>query len=179
MIITLLDLGVISWLFQITSWLTLAGLTGCCVLCWLFILKHRTDRKITSAIVVFKSFLRTGSLVKHVVLTSAVIQFATLIVMIAVARLLGIEVGFFVLFGIMAGSLLVSRLPISVAGWGVREGVLVSFLSAYGVAAEKAFATSIIYGLTELIAAMLALLISSVVPLFVRFFPTQQSSGHQ
>ena len=43
----------------------------------------------------------------------------------------------------MAASLLASRLPISVAGWGVREGVLVSFLSAYGVTAEKAFCSFI------------------------------------
>ena len=70
--------------------------------------------------------------------------------MIATAKILDIEIGFFSLFGIMAASLLASRLPISVAGWGVREGVLVSFLSAYGVIAEKAFATSVIYGLTEL-----------------------------
>ena len=83
------------------------------------------------------------------------------------------------LFGIMVASLIASRLPISVAGWGVREGVMVSFLSAYGVSAEKAFATSVIYGLAELAAAMLALLISSVVPVFSRFFSTQPSSEHQ
>ena len=61
---------------------------------------------------------------------------------------------------------------------GVREGVLVSFC-AYGVATEKAFATSVIYGITELAAAMLALLIGSAVPVFFRFFPTQSSSEHQ
>ena len=64
----------------------------------------------------------------------------------------------------MAASLIASRLPISVAGWGVREGVLVSFLSAYGIAAEEAFAMSVIYGLAELAAALLALLIGSAVP---------------
>ena len=90
--------------------------------------------------------------------------------MIVTAKILGIEIGAFSLFGIMAASLLASRLPISVAGWGVREGVLVSFLSAYGVAAEKAFATSVIYGITELAAAMLALLIGSAVPVFLDFF---------
>ena len=97
--------------------------------------------------------------------------------MIVTAKILGIRLGLS-LFGIMAASLLASRLPISVAGWGVREGVLVSFLSAYGVAAEKAFATSVIYGLIELAAAMLALLIGSAVPVFLDF-PTQSSSEHQ
>ena len=48
-----------------------------------------------------------------------------------------------------------------------------------GVAAEKAFATSVIYGLAELAAAMLALLIGAAVPVLFRFFPTQSPSGHQ
>ena len=124
-------------------------------------------------------FLRANGLISRVVFTSLVIQFVTLTVMIATAKILGIEIGFFSLFGIMAASLLVSRLPISVAGWGVREGVLISFLSTYGVAAETAVATSVIYGLTELAAAMLALLIGYAVPVFFRFFSTQSSSEHQ
>ena len=120
--------------------------------------------KFASAFALFQSFLRANGLISRVVFTSLIIQFVTLAVMIATAKILGIEIGVFSLFGIMAASLLASRLPISVAGWGVREGVLVSFLSAYGVAAEKAFATSVIYGLAELAAAMLALLIGSAVP---------------
>ena len=135
--------------------------------------------KFASAFALFLSFWHANGLISRVVFTSLIIQFVTLAVMIVTAKILGIEIGAFSLFGIMAASLLASRLPISVAGWGVREGVLVSFLSAYGVATEKAFATSVIYGMTELAAAMLALLIGSAVPVFFRFFPTQSSSEHQ
>ena len=90
--------------------------------------------------------------------------------MIVTAKTLGISIGIFSLFGIMAASLVASRLPISVAGWGVREGILVGFLGAFGVAPEKAFATSVIYGLAELAMTVLALLIGSAVPVLLDFF---------
>jgi len=147
------------------------------LLFWVFIQKYTLT--FASTFAQLQYFWHANGLISRVVFTSLIIQFATLAVMIATAKILGIEIGVFSLFGIMAASLMASRLPISVAGWGVREGVLVSFLSAYGVAAEKAFATSVIYGLTELAAAMLALLISSAAPVFFRFFPTQSSSEHQ
>ena len=177
LIITLASLRGIVWLPQNAIWLTLVAVIGFFLLCWVFIQKH--EMKFASAFALFQSFGRANGLISRVVLTSLIIQFATLAVMIATAKILGIEIGAFSLFGIMAASLMASRLPISVAGWGVREGVLVSFLSAYGVAAEKAFATSVVYGITELAAAMLALLIGSAVPVFFRFFPTQSSSEHQ
>ena len=176
-IITLASLDGIVWLSPTTIWLVLLGLTGFLLLCWGLIRKYAV--KFAAAFALFLSFWRSNGLLSRVVFTSLIIQFVTLAVMIATAKILDIEIGVFSLFGIMAASLLVSRLPISVAGWGVREGLLVSFLGAYGITAEKAFATSVIYGLTELAAAMLALLIGSAVPVFFRFFPTQSSSERQ
>ena len=90
------------------------------LLCWVFIQKH--TMKFASAFALFQSFLCANGLISRVVFTSLIIQFVTLAVMIATAKILDIEIGIFSLFGIMAASLLVSRLPISVAGWGVREG---------------------------------------------------------
>ena len=177
LIITLLSLGRIDWLSPLTIWLTLVVVIVLFLLLWVFIQKFTLT--FVSAFSQFQYFWHANGLISRVVFTSLIIQSVTLAVMIVTAKILGIKIGAFSLFGIMAASLLASRLPISVAGWGVREGVLVSFLSAYGVAAEKAFATSVIYGITELAAAMLALLIGSAVPVFFRFFPTQSSSEHQ
>lgn len=53
----------------------------------------------------------------------------------------------FLIFPLM---LLISMLPFSFAGWGIREGVLVWLLSQYGIAAEQAFAVSIVYGVLQL-----------------------------
>lgn len=171
---TLALLGGMFWLPQMALWLALMAVFGLFLLCLFF--KQKLAMKFELAFKFLKSVLRANGLISSVVFTSLIIQLVTLAVMIATAKILDIEIGVFSLFGIMAASLMASRLPISVAGWGVREGVLVGFLSAYGVAAEKAFATSVIYGLAELAAAMIALLIGSAVPTLVRFFPIQSSS---
>lgn len=44
--------------------------------------------------------------------------------------------------------MVVSAIPISVAGWGVREGAMVAAFSLTGMPAETAFATSLLFGLT-------------------------------
>jgi glycosyltransferase 2 family protein len=43
-------------------------------------------------------------------------------------------------------STLAATIPISVAGWGIREGTLVYLFGLYGIRADTAFAVSILYG---------------------------------
>jgi uncharacterized protein (TIRG00374 family) len=49
---------------------------------------------------------------------------------------------------------LAGALPISFAGWGVREGILVFALTFYGVPTEQSLAIAIVFGLAQLIAAI-------------------------
>jgi len=42
--------------------------------------------------------------------------------------------------------MLLAMLPISVAGWGVREGAMVVAMGLLGVAREDALATSVLFG---------------------------------
>jgi uncharacterized membrane protein YbhN (UPF0104 family) len=49
---------------------------------------------------------------------------------------------------------LLMTVPVSVAGWGVREGVMVVGLGYAGMDAEKAVALSILYGLLLLVVAL-------------------------
>ena len=177
LILTLASIRGIVLLPQISTWIVLGIVILFFALCWVFIQKYAIT--FVSVFTLFRSFFRANGLITEVIFTSLIIQFVTLAVMIGTAKIFSIEIGVFSLFGIMAASLIASRLPISIAGWGVREGVLVSFLSAYGIAAEEAFAMSVIYGLAELAAALLALLIGSAVPIIFIFFPTQSTSEHQ
>jgi uncharacterized membrane protein YbhN (UPF0104 family) len=52
----------------------------------------------------------------------------------------------------LAGLIMV--IPISIAGWGVREGVMVVGFGYLGVAPEAALALSILYGLLMLVVAL-------------------------
>jgi uncharacterized membrane protein YbhN (UPF0104 family) len=49
----------------------------------------------------------------------------------------------------------IAMLPISVAGWGVREGTVIFAFASFGVSAEIAFGTSIIYALIMLAVGLL------------------------
>ena len=47
--------------------------------------------------------------------------------------------------------MLLSSLPISFAGWGLREGAMIIALGVYGVSQEKALALSLVYGMLHLV----------------------------
>ena len=144
--------------------------------CWFGLRHHPVVKKTISLVYVVFGSARAAGLATQVVLTSLVIQLTTLFVMTLIARAIGIDIDLILLIGIMAASLLASRLPISIAGWGVREGLSVSLFGAFGVSAEPALATSILYGLTELAAAMVAVLTTFAGVPLVKFFVKQPSS---
>jgi uncharacterized membrane protein YbhN (UPF0104 family) len=52
------------------------------------------------------------------------------------------------------GAMLASAIPISVAGWGVREGALIVLFGAYGVPADKTFAISVLFGACMVVASL-------------------------
>lgn len=67
---------------------------------------------------------------------------------------LGMQVRFLdglVLFPIV---LFLSLLPISVSGWGVREGAMVAALSVVGVPAHQSLALSVLYGLSLIVVGL-------------------------
>jgi uncharacterized membrane protein YbhN (UPF0104 family) len=50
--------------------------------------------------------------------------------------------------------LLLSMLPISMSGWGVREGAMIVAFGLVGVASEQSLAVSILFGITLLLASL-------------------------
>lgn len=55
---------------------------------------------------------------------------------------------------VLGGAMLVSLLPVSLGGWGVREASVVVLFSALGVAPERALAMSVAFGLLQLLVAL-------------------------
>jgi len=50
--------------------------------------------------------------------------------------------------------LMITSLPISFAGWGLREGAMIIALGVYGVSQETAIALSLVYGILHLVSAV-------------------------
>ena len=157
LVIIIISLGDFFWLPEIVALLSLLVLL-CGGVLGLFLLRKQSYLKnVTEVFDVSRDGWKTSGVISQVLVTSFVIQLTTLSIMTVITRTIGIEISLTVIFGVMALALLASRLPISVAGWGVREGVAISLFAIFGVSADLALATSIVYGLTELFAAILAL----------------------
>jgi len=67
---------------------------------------------------------------------------------------LGLTITFDQWFIVVPTVLLISMLPISVGGWGVREGVMVVALHGLGVPSEEALLSSILFGLCAVTATL-------------------------
>lgn len=88
---------------------------------------------------------RPGRLVTLLVLSTA-LQALNVLAIYVVAAGLGVRVDLAMLLVLVPPVLFLSMMPISFAGWGVREGAMVAALSSVGVPASQALALSISYG---------------------------------
>jgi glycosyltransferase 2 family protein len=64
------------------------------------------------------------------------------------ARSVGVQISMLEVFTTIPLALVMSAVPISLAGWGLREGAMVAVLSLVHVEAHSAFAISVLFGLT-------------------------------
>lgn len=73
---------------------------------------------------------------------------------IFVTQALDIHIGLVESLVLFPPIILVGMLPFTIAGWGVREGVLVILLGFIGIPGEEALAISIVFGMALLIGAL-------------------------
>ncbi len=67
---------------------------------------------------------------------------------------LGLQIGFPTCIVLVGGSVLLSVLPISLGGWGVREVSMVTLFGAAGASGERALALSLLWGLLPLLVSL-------------------------
>jgi uncharacterized protein (TIRG00374 family) len=94
--------------------------------------------------------MRSASLVGLMVATALVGQAVAILAGFALARALALPLTLADCTATLPPALLISLLPVSLGGWGVREGALVTLLGFYGVASELALMLSILFGLALL-----------------------------
>jgi len=100
-----------------------------------------------------KMFLRPGPLVR--VLAWSLLGHVNLTLIVFVLGLgLGLEITWLDCLALFPPVVLVTTLPVSIAGWGVREGAMVAAFSVVGVPVEGAFALSILVGLMSVVMSL-------------------------
>ncbi len=89
-----------------------------------------------------------------VVSTAILVHLLSIVGIWLLARALDLHVGVLALATTVPVALLAASVPISIGGWGVREGVLVELLAAQGIAADSGLALSVLFGLALALASL-------------------------
>jgi uncharacterized membrane protein YbhN (UPF0104 family) len=90
--------------------------------------------------------LRRPALLIALLLFSTALQALNVLAIWVIALGLGVQIDLAMCLVLIPPVIFLAMMPISVAGWGVREGVMVAALSTVGVPASEALALSISYG---------------------------------
>ncbi len=90
----------------------------------------------------------------HVLGLSIANQILMVLVMYALATGLSIDIEISMLLVLIPPVILASLLPISFAGWGVREGAMIAMLGTVGVPPESALVLSVAFGFLTLIISL-------------------------
>lgn len=85
---------------------------------------------------------------------SVVIQVLNVLTIFVFAQGMGAQIDLMTCLALVPPVLFLSMMPISFAGWGVRESAMIAALSAVGVPASQSLAMSICYGLGLIIVSL-------------------------
>jgi len=85
---------------------------------------------------------------------SLMINATNIMVIYVAAQGLGLEIAFWQVLALVPAVLFLSQLPISFAGWGVREGSMVIALGLVGVPANMSLAVSVVFGISLLVISL-------------------------
>lgn len=67
---------------------------------------------------------------------------------------LGLDVGLFESLVLVPAVILLSTAPVSIGGWGLREGLMVVALGLAGIPAEAALGVSVLFGIAQIVAGL-------------------------
>lgn len=85
---------------------------------------------------------------------SVLIQVASIVALYLLGSGLGLGAPLFDYFALVPAVMLITMLPISIAGWGVREGAMLVAFHYLGVPPERIVLTSVYFGLATLVLSL-------------------------
>ena len=102
----------------------------------------------------FARVYRNGKTISIQLGLSVLTHLFSMLVLMTLGQSLGLEFELMVYLAVIPPVILLTLLPLSFAGWGIREGAMVGIFALIGAPVEAVLAMSVIYGLT-LVAASL------------------------
>jgi uncharacterized membrane protein YbhN (UPF0104 family) len=108
--------------------------------------------------------------------SSGLITLGAIAVFWAIAHGLGLPLEFGASLLLLPVAMLLSALPISLAGWGIREAAVVAAFSLVGLAPSDALIVSVLYGVTTPALGLVAVLAELAVGLNLRAAAAEESA---
>jgi uncharacterized protein (TIRG00374 family) len=87
-------------------------------------------------------------------LLAVLANFITILGIYCIALALNLPISLLSLLAVMPAITLITLLPISFAGWGIREGAMVSFLLFLGLPKTAIFSLSVLYGIMLILSSL-------------------------
>jgi glycosyltransferase 2 family protein len=98
--------------------------------------------------------VRSQRILGILLVTSVIGHLVNSIAVWMLGQSIGVEVGIGTYLAVLSLAVLATLIPLSIAGWGIRDGVIVGLLGAVGVAHEQALVLSIGFGVMLLLASL-------------------------
>lgn len=112
-------------------------------------------RWIVALLHAFATIARRRAPLAHIVAAMALFTLLSSLAFQACGKALGLHIDLWTAMIVLQGLLLASVIPISIGGWGLREGAAVLLFAGTGIAAAEATAVSILFGLTATVMGVL------------------------
>lgn len=129
------------------------GVVALCCILWLLtrmpsmpiVILARLQGALVGLVNDFVKVLRSSQVIA-IALLSIIGQAIPIIAIVLIARELQVSLSLIDFAVATCGAMLAAAIPVSIAGWGVREGALILLLGLYGVEAHTALVISLVFG---------------------------------
>lgn len=152
-----------AWLFHLINTIAIGGIVGFVFLIVLHKFPFLSAYRLTNLISELSSRFRQVYRGKKAIITqlslSVTIHFLSIVALYEIARSVGMDLNIELFFVVVPPVFLLTIVPISLAGWGVRESAMIGIFMLIGAPKELILSVSILYGVMLIIASLPGLFI--------------------
>ena len=152
-----------TWLFNLINAISIGGITGFAVLILLRKITWLQNYRITQIFASLSSRLRKVYANKQAIFTqislSIIIHFFSVLSLYELSLAIGMTLPLSIFLVVVPPVFLLTIIPISLAGWGVRESAMIGLFLLIGASKEMILSVSILYGVMLVVASLPGLFI--------------------
>jgi hypothetical protein len=152
-----------AWLFHLINTICIGGISGFLVLILLrkmaWLRKYRATRVFADLSSRFRQVYANKKAIVLQLGLSIIIHFLSIFSLFELSRAVGIELSLNIFLVAVPPVFLLTLIPISLAGWGVRESAMVGIFILVGASKELILSVSILYGVMLIVASLPGLLV--------------------